>query len=479
MPITRNASECFLHRRLGLDQIDVTGRRVLLRVDFNVPLRFDGSVADGSIIREALPTIRHLLQRQPKVLIIASHLGRPGGRVVPSLSLETVAEYLQGLLGRPVRLLDDCVGEEVRQAIAEAPEGAVLMLENLRFHPEEEGRSVDPETGAVTPCSEEAIAAFARQLSSLANIYVNDAFATAHRPSASLVRIESPIRAAGLLMKRELESASMILENARRPFLCILGGGKVAEKIGVLSAVLERCQELIVGGAMAFTFMKKLHGMEIGGSLYDETGAKLVSSIMKKASRGEVQVHLPIDFCVGNKALLPSEKPAAADVASVRGGSIFKSNGSANGNGNGNGHAAESSLHGASHFHDDSLHYVSAEEGIPDDCAGLDIGPKSAAKFSSIIGRAKTILWVGPMGVAEIERFGRGTKAMLYATVAATGAGATSVIAGSDMAAACERYEAGPYLTHISTGGGAMLELLEGKELQAVTALSWTASASD
>lgn len=409
--------------KLSIDQLDVNGKRVLIRVDFNVPMK-NGKITNTQRIVAALPTVKYALEKGAKSVVLMSHLGRPDGKVVEKYSLKPVAEEVQKLLGRDVQFLSDCVGPEVEAACANPATGAVILLENLRFHIEEEGK-VTAEDGSKIKADPKKVDEFRASLSKLGDVYVNDAFGTAHRAHSSMVGCQLPQRASGFLLKKELAYFAKALENPDRPFLAIMGGAKVADKIQLIENMLDKVNEMIIGGGMAFTFLKVLHNMEIGKSLYDEEGSKIIHRLMDKAREKNVQIHLPVDFVTGDKF-------------------------------------AEDATVGA----------ATLESGIAADSLGLDIGPKTAAEFSSVVLRAKTIVWNGPPGVFEFEHFAKGTKAVMDAIVQVTASGATTIIGGGDTATCCAKYNTEDKVSHVSTGGGASLELLEGKVLPGVDALS-------
>lgn len=412
-----------LQRKLGVESLSLAGQRVLIRVDFNVPLK-NGQITNNQRVVAALDTIRHVLDAGARSVVLASHLGRPDGRRLPEASMKPVAVELEKLLQRPVTLLDDCVGANVEQACAEPTPGSVLLLENLRYHAEEEGRGVD-EHGAKVKPSEQSVRQFRESLRKLADVYVNDAFGTAHRAHSSMLGEGYQLRAAGKLLKKELDYFARALESPEKPFLAILGGAKVKDKIQLIENLLDKVDEMIVGGGMAFTFVKVLNGTKIGASLYDEEGAAIVQQLVDKAKRNNVQLHLPVDFVTGDRF------HEAAQVGSA-----------------------------------------TLQQGIPDGHMGLDVGPETAKQFADVIKRARTIVWNGPPGVFEFESFSKGTSAMMDAVVAATQAGATSIIGGGDTATCCSKFGTEQKVSHVSTGGGASLELLEGKVLPGVAALS-------
>ncbi|KAJ3120335.1 phosphoglycerate kinase [Nowakowskiella sp. JEL0407] len=412
-----------LGSKLSISDVDVAGKRVLIRVDFNVP--FDGTkITNNQRIVGALPTIKYALEKGAKSVILMSHLGRPDGKVVAKYSLKPVAAELEDLLSKPVTFLSDCVGPEVEEAVLAAPEGAVILLENLRFHIEEEG-SVKLKTGEKIKADKADVQKFRDGLTALGEIYVNDAFGTAHRAHSSMVGVNLPIRAAGFLVKKELEYFAKALESPTRPFLAILGGAKVADKIQLIENLLDKCDEIIIGGGMAFTFKKVLNGVNIGASLFDEAGAKIVEGLVAKAAEKGVKLHFPVDYVTADKFSKDAEVGSATD-----------------------------------------------ESGIPEGWMGLDIGPKSIEIFTAAVAGANTVLWNGPPGVFEFESFENGTKSLLEALVARTKEGAVTIVGGGDTATAAAKWGKEDALSHVSTGGGASLELLEGKILPGIDALS-------
>jgi len=410
--------------KLSIRDIDPAGKRVLMRVDFNVPQdKVTGVITNPQRITAALPTIQYILEKGGSVVLM-SHLGRPDGQRVEKLTLKPVAGKLAELLGKPVKFLDDCVGQEVEAACAALKPGDVVLLENLRFHIEEEGK-VKREDGTKESADPAKVAAFRASLTKLGDVYVNDAFGTAHRAHSSVVGVDLPVKAAGFLMQKELEAFSAVLDNPKRPLLAILGGAKIADKIPLINNLLDKANEIIIGGGMAFTFKKVLEGMEIGNSLFDAKGAEIAKELFEKAAAKGVKIYLPSDFICGDKFAPDANIQTAAD-----------------------------------------------KQGIPVGWEGLDSGPESRKLFTEVILKAKTIIWNGPPGVFEFDNFAGGTKAMAEAVAQATAAGAITVVGGGDTATAAKKFGVINKVTHASTGGGASLELLEGKTLPGVAALS-------
>lgn len=423
-----------LSRKLGIDEVHVQGKRVLVRVDYNVPLNGDGSIADNQRIVASLPTIKYLLAHGARSIVLISHLGRPDGVRNDRLSLGVARDELARLLSRPVTFLPDCVGAEVEQACREAKDGEVILLENLRFHVEEEGK-VTRSDGTKAVATPEQVAAFRRSLSSLGDLFVQDAFGTVHRPHSSIVGVEMSVRAAGLLVKKELAFFARALEGPEKMDLAIIGGAKVSDKLPLILHMLKRVRNIAVGGAMPFTFLKAAGaqlfpgvlaaGMSIGKSLFDPAGALQVSQILEEAAKEGVKIHLPVDFITG------SAFSADAEVG-----------------------------------------YATLQSGIPETYMGLDIGPRSIQLFKDAILSARSILWNGPVGAFELAPFSAGTEMVLGALVEATATGAMTIVGGGDSAAAVAKWGKEHELSHVSTGGGASLELLEGKELPGIKVLS-------
>jgi phosphoglycerate kinase len=407
-----------------IKDLDLAGKRVFIRVDFNVPQdKQTGEITNTQRITAALPTIQHALDQGASV-VLASHLGRPNGERVAKYTLKPVAAKLQELLGKPVKFLDDCVGSEVEAACAALNPGEVILLENVRFHIEEEGKAKDSEGNSVK-ADPAKVASFRASLSKLADVYVNDAFGTSHRAHSSVTGVELPRKVAGFLVEKELAAFAAVLENPQRPLLAILGGAKIADKIPLIRNLVEKADDIIIGGGMAYTFHKVLNGMQIGNSLFDPAGAEIVAELVAKAKEKGVRIHLPVDFITGD-AFSPTANTGSATV----------------------------------------------ESGIPDGWEGFDCGPKTRELFAKVIASAKTIVWNGPCGVFEFDIFAEGTKAMANAVAAATAAGAITIVGGGDTATAAKKFGVIDKVTHASTGGGASLELLEGKILPGVAALN-------
>jgi phosphoglycerate kinase len=387
-----------------ISELDIAGRRVFIRVDFNVPLTAEGKVSDDTRIRESLPTIKLAIEKGARV-VLASHLGRPKGKPDKKYTLEPVAGRLAELLDADVTLTDEPVGDGARKVVNDLHAGAVALLENLRFSPLEEANDEG----------------FSRALASYADVYVNDAFGTAHRAHASTVGITKFLgdKGLGLLMEREVKFLGKLLGDVERPFVAIIGGAKVSDKIGVLDNLLGRVDQMLIGGAMANTFLKAKGG-RLGRSLVEEDKLALARAFLRKAEERNIDI------------LLPRDVVAAAGIKA------------------------------------DSGRVVQANS-VPEDLAALDIGPETARGFADAIARAKTIFWNGPMGVFESEPFAGGTLAVAKAVAGA--AGALSVVGGGDSVAAVHKSGVADKITHISTGGGASLEFLEGRKLPGLAAL--------
>jgi len=411
----------------SIRDLNLAGKRVLMRVDFNVPQdKATGAITNNQRIVAALPTIKFALE-QGAAVVLMSHLGRPDGQKKEKFSLKPVAAELEKLLGKPVKFLDDCVGPAVEAACAPGAlkAGDVVLLENLRFHIEEEGKvKVKNADGSESKLKADPAkeAEFRASLSKLGDVYVNDAFGTAHRAHSSMVGVNLPEKAAGFLMEAELNAFAKVLETPQRPLLAILGGAKIADKIPLINNLLEKANVLIIGGGMAYTFKKVVFGKQIGASLFDTEGAKIVQELVDKAKAKGVKLVFPIDFVAADK------------------------------------------------FAPDAATQVVGED-IPEGWQGLDAGPKSIELYRETILSAKTIVWNGPPGVFEFEAFSGATKAMADAIAEATAKGATTVVGGGDTATAAKKFGVDSKVSHCSTGGGASLEFLEGKVLPGVAFL--------
>lgn len=387
-----------------LRDIDVQGKRVLVRVDFNVPMNEAGEITDDLRIRTVLPTLHYLLERQARV-ILCTHMGRPKGQRVEKFSLAPVAGYLAKLLGRPVPLAVDCIGPEVAEAVGKLADGDLLMLENLRFHPQEEKN--DPE--------------FSRQLASVADVYVNDAFAVSHRAHASVAGVTEHVqeKAAGFLLQKEIEYFQRCIDTPQRPLVAIVGGAKVSGKLEALRNMLERVDKMIIGGAMANTFLKS-QGYGVGASKVEDDLLETADTLLKQAKAKGVKVYLPVDVIAADR------------------------------------------------FAADAVHKQVTVQDIPDTWMALDIGPASVICFCEVLADAKTIVWNGPMGAFEMDAFARGTMALAHAVAASH---ALSVTGGGDSNAAIALSGESANISYMSTGGGAFLELMEGKSLPGIKAL--------
>ncbi|KAJ1285812.1 hypothetical protein BS78_03G306200 [Paspalum vaginatum] len=385
---------------------DLEGKRVLVRADLNVPLDDSQNIADDTRVRAAIPTIRHLIDKCARV-ILCSHLGRPKG-VTPKFSLAPLVPKLSELLGMQVQKANDVIGPEVEKLVSALPNGSVLLLENVRFYKEEEKN--DPE--------------FAKKLASLADLYVNDAFGTAHRAHASTEGVTKFLKpsVAGFLLQKELDYLVGAVSNPKRPFAAIVGGSKVSSKIGVIESLLERCDILVLGGGMIFTFYKA-QGLSIGASLVEDDKLELATSLLAKAKEKGVSLILPTDVIIADK------------------------------------------------FAPDASSQVVPRSAIPDGWMGLDIGPESISALNSALETTQTVIWNGPVGVFEFDKFAVGTEAIAKKLAELSGRGVTTIIGGGDSVAAVEKVGVADCMSHISTGGGASLELLEGKELPGVVAL--------
>ncbi|HIF68433.1 MAG TPA: phosphoglycerate kinase [Candidatus Lambdaproteobacteria bacterium] len=395
-------------RKTFFEDLNFRGQRVLTRVDFNVPLDAKQRVTDNNRVRQALSTIRRIVEQGGRAVLM-SHLGRPDGEQVPELSLRPVAEELSRLLGTSVTLAPDCVGAEVEAQVQALQDGEVLLLENLRYHKAETKN--DPE--------------FCRQLAKLGDVYVNDAFGTAHRAHASTVGVVKflPIAALGYLIRKELDFLGGLLENPGQPYVAVLGGAKISDKLKVIENLMERVQALVIGGGMANTFLAA-QGFALGDSLVDDESLDLAAGLVEQARNRGVQLHLPTDGVLA--------QALKADVETKT---------------------------------------VALPDGVPEGWKLLDIGPQTLAAYKSVVQNAKTVFWNGPLGVFEILPFAAGTVGVAQALAQATAGGAVTVVGGGDSAAAVQQSGLAEHVSHISTGGGASLEFLEGRELPGVTVI--------
>ncbi|MFT3831586.1 MAG: phosphoglycerate kinase [Opitutaceae bacterium] len=416
----------------SIRDLDLAGKRVFIRVDFNVPQdKATGAITNNARIVAALPTIKYALEKGASV-VLASHLGRPDGKVIAKYSLKPVADELAKLLEKPVTFLPDCVGAATEAACAKLKAGEVVLLENLRFHIEEEGKIKEKQadgTEKSIKADPKNVEAFRASLTKLADVYVNDAFGTAHRAHSSMVGVALPQKAAGFLMEAELNAFAKVIDAPARPLLAILGGAKIADKIPLIKNLLDKADTIIIGGGMSYTFKKVLLNMNIGASLFDAEGAKLVPELMTKAKERGVKILLPVDHVCGDAFPKTPDTPVKVELDAD-------------------------------------------QPGIPDGWMGLDVGPQTRAMFTQAILESKTIIWNGPAGVFEDDRFAAGTKAMADAIALATVNGAVTVVGGGDTATAAKKFKVSKVVTHCSTGGGASLELLEGKVLPGVAALA-------
>jgi phosphoglycerate kinase len=390
--------------KMTVRDADFSGKRVLVRVDFNVPIE-DGKITDDTRIRAAVPTLQHILQQNPRAVILMSHLGRPKGGPTPEFTLAPIAPALASQLGTEVAFVEDTVGDKVKTALESLPQGGVLLVENTRFYKGEEKNDAE----------------LAKQMAELGDIFVNDAFGTAHRAHASNVGVSSHLPAySGLLMEKEIDYLATALESPQRPFIAILGGAKVSDKIAVIEALLGKCDKLLIGGGMANTFLAA-QGYAMGKSLVEQDAIDTAKDLL---SKGGDKLVLPTDAVIGDKF---------EDSANTQ--------------------------------------TIEVSAGVPDGWAIYDIGPDTVRRFTELLNGAKTVVWNGPMGVFEMSNFAKGTFAVAQALANETGKGAVTIIGGGDSVAAVEQSGLADKITHISTGGGASLEMLEGKELPGVAAI--------
>lgn len=393
--------------KMTLEDVDVSGKKVLMRIDFNVPIE-NGKITDDNRIVQALPSITHVIQNNG-LLILMSHLGRPGGSKDPEMSLKPVAGYLRTLVKTRVYFAEDCIGEAAESVIRQAKPGEIVVMENVRFHP---GEKANDEV-------------FCKQLAAHGDLFVNDAFGSSHRAHASVSGVPRLLQpaVAGFLLEKEIKYLSEAVNTPEHPFVAILGGAKVSDKIGVIENLLNKVDAILIGGGMTYTFYKA-KGLPVGHSLVEEDKIDLASKLMEEAKSKGVDLVLPVDHVVARE------------------------------------------------FKNDAEHKVVDEDEIEDGWMGVDIGPQTTIAFGNKIKNARTIIWNGPMGVFEMKNFAEGTFSVAQALVEATRAGATTIIGGGDSASAIKKAGAEDNISHVSTGGGASLEFLEGKELPGVAALT-------
>lgn len=405
--------------KMSIKDIDLSNKKIIMRADFNVPLKGD-QITDDTRIRESIPTIKYILEKKGTSLILMSHLGRPKGKVVSEMSLKPVAKRLTELLGKEVKMLSDCIGDEVKKAVGSMKTSDIILLENLRFHSEEDNEKDD-----------NARNSFAKILSEYADIYVNDAFGTAHREHASTATIAKYMKQAvsGLLLEKEIHYFEKLLHNPERPFVAILGGSKVSSKIGVIKNLLKIADTIIIGGGMTYTFFKAL-GKKIGKSLFTAEDLPIAEEVLKIAKEKKIQLVLPVDNIITDKDVGDMFKDATlADKAQVK----------------------------------------TVEGDIPDEWEGVDIGPKTITEINKILDKAKTVVWNGPMGVFEFDKFAKGTNEVAKKLAQIK---ATTIIGGGDSVAAVNKCNLADKMSHVSTGGGASLEYLEGLVLPGIAALN-------
>jgi len=394
----------------NISDIELKGKRVIMRVDFNVPMDKEGKITNNQRIVGAIPTIEYALKKGAKSIVLMSHLGRPDGKVTGE-TLKPVADRLGELIKKPVTFLSNCVGAETEAACKDPENGTIFLLENLRFHAVEEGKG----------SNDADVAKFRKSLSALGDVFVSDAFGTAHRGHSSMVGVDVPDKVAGLLIQKELAAFSEVLKTPKRPLVAIVGGAKISDKIKLINNLIDKANGIIICGGMAYTFLKVCYGMEIGKSLFDKKGADIVQGILDKAKEKGVEVTFPIDWICGQD---------------------FKN--------------------------DQELKTVTKEEGIPDGWEGMDCGPKSIKLFEEKVADAKTVVWNGPAGVFEFPNFSKGTNGILNAVAKLHKSGGRGIIGGGDSATAAANAGMEDKVSFVSTGGGASLELLEGKLLPGI-----------
>jgi len=405
--------------------VEVKGKKVLVRVDYNVPLDANARIMNDKRIVSTIPTIQYLLENNAAIILL-SHLGRPKGKIVPEMSLKPVSERLSELLRKPVKFVGgSCISLQSKKTAADLKPGEILLLENLRFHSEEEGNSKSGEKDKT------AMDTFAKELASMGEIFIQDAFGTVHRAHASTAGIVKYVKtaAAGFLLEKELKFLGETLEDPTRPFLAILGGAKVSDKINVIENLLNKVDAVIIGGAMAYTFLKS-RGISIGASLVEDDKIDLAVDLLKKAKDKKVNFLLPVDHVIADKVDFTNKQ--VPDCAKIT---------------------------------------TTVDEAIPEGFMGVDMGVKSVEKFSEIVRTAKSIVWNGPLGIFEIGEFSKGTVEIAKFVAEVTDRGAVSVVGGGDSVAAVKKAGVDKRISHISTGGGASLEFLEGKELPGIAVL--------
>lgn len=409
-----------------VDDIDCQDKRVLMRVDFNVPQDKQGNITNTQRIVAAIPTITKTLEKGAKSVVLMSHLGRPNGQKNAKYTLKPIAEKLGEIMGKPVTFLADCVGADIEAACADPAPGSIIVLENMRFYAEEEGKGVKEDGEKFKP-SEEEVATFRESLAKLGDVYVCDAFGTAHRAHSSMVGLQGKMPCvSGLLVAKELQAFAKVLdpELKKTPLTSIVGGAKISDKVLVINNLIDVSDNIIICGGMAYTFLKTCFSMQIGKSLFDKNGATLAPGLLEKAKEKGCNIVLPCDWACGQDFC-----------------------------------------------NDQEIKMVTQEEGIPDGWEGMDCGPKSMALFRETVLKSSTVIWNGPAGVFEFDNFSKGTKALLEAVAETTANGNTGIIGGGDSATAAAKWNMEDKVSFVSTGGGASLELLEGKILPGVAAL--------
>jgi len=409
-----------------VDDIDCQDKRVLMRVDFNVPQDKQGNITNTQRIVAAIPTITKTLEKGAKSVVLMSHLGRPNGQKNAKYTLKPIAEKLGEIMGKPVTFLADCVGADIEAACADPAPGSIIVLENMRFYAEEEGKGVKEDGEKFKP-SEEEVATFRESLAKLGDVYICDAFGTAHRAHSSMVGLQGKMPCvSGLLVAKELQAFAKVLdpELKKTPLTSIVGGAKISDKVLVINNLIDVSDNIIICGGMAYTFLKTCFSMQIGKSLFDKNGATLAPGLLEKAKEKGCNIVLPCDWACGQDFC-----------------------------------------------NDQEIKMVTQEEGIPDGWEGMDCGPKSMVLFRETVLKSSTVIWNGPAGVFEFDNFSKGTKALLEAVAETTANGNTGIIGGGDSATAAAKWNMEDKVSFVSTGGGASLELLEGKILPGVAAL--------